>query len=98
MNLINRKLNLNLYQKNTIIYFTGNNKLIIEFKGRNEKYAILINCPLIEYQLYFIEIKKDDNRNLYREILSIKELNEEIIAKEFNKIIFSKEEFLIIKI
>jgi len=94
MNLINRKLNLNLYQKNTIIYFTGNNKLIIEFKDRNEKYAILINCPLIEYQLYFIEIKKDDNRNLYKEILSIKELNEEIIAKEFNKIIFSKEEFI----
>ena len=94
MNLINGKLSLNLNTNTTINYFTGNNKLIIEFKGINEKYAILINCPLLKYQLYFIEIQKDDNRSLYKEILSTKQICEEIIVKEFNKVIFSKEDFI----
>ena len=95
--LVNEKLNLNLSQNSIIKYYTGNNKLIIEFKGKNENNAILINGALSKYyKLYFIEIKKNDwqNKNLYNKILSIKEINGKIKKEEFNNIIFTKEEFI----
>ena len=40
IDLVNRKLNLKLYQNSIVNYYTGNNKLIIEFKGKNENNAI----------------------------------------------------------
>ena len=95
--LVNEKLNLNLSQNSIIKYYAGNNKLIIEFKDKNENNAILINCPLLKfYTLYFIEIKKNDrqNKSLYYKILSIKEFNEKIKNEEFNNVIFTKEEFI----
>ena len=95
--LVNEKLNLNLSQNSIIKYYAGNNKLIIEFKGKNENNAILINGPLsIYYKVYFIEIKKNDwqNRILYNKILSINELNEKIKKEEFDNVIFTKEEFI----
>ena len=96
IDLVNEKLNLKLYQNSIVKYYSGNNKLIIEFKGKNENNAILINYPLSRfYKLYFIEIKNNDwqKKSLFSKILSIKELNEKIIKEEFNNIIFSKEEF-----
>ena len=55
---VNEKLNLNLSQNSIIKYYTGRNKLIIEFKGKNENNTILINSPLsIYYKVYFIEKK-----------------------------------------
>ena len=71
----NFDLKLNLYQNTIVYYFTGNNKLIIEFKGRNKNGAILINYPLKYTQKYFIKIGKDERANLdlYKEILSNEE-------------------------
>jgi len=97
IDLVNEKLNLKLYQNSIVKYYTGNNKLIIEFKNKNENNAILINGPLSKYYIfYFIEIKKNDweNKSLYNKILSIKELNEKIIKEEFNNIIISRKEFI----
>ena len=97
IDLVNKKLNLNLYQNSIVKYYTGNNKCIIEFKGKNENNAILINCLSLKYYTtYFIEIKNNDlqNKTLYNKILSIKELNEKIRKDEFNNIIFSEKEFI----
>ena len=45
IDLVNEKLNLKLYQNSIVKYYTGNNKLIIEFQSKKENYAILIKCP-----------------------------------------------------
>ena len=98
IDFIKEKINLNLSQNTIVQYYTGNYKLIIEFKGGNENNTILIEYPLLLFhKLYFIEIKNDDFQNkksLYSKILSTKESIDKIKVREFNKIIFSKEEFI----
>jgi len=95
IDLVNGKINLNLSQNNIVKFYAGNNKLIIEF--RNENNAILINYPFSRYYtLFFIEITKNNwqNQSLYKKILSIEDLNEQIKKEEFNNIIFTKEDFI----
>jgi len=97
IDIIKEKFSLNICQNSPVKYCTGNNKIIIEFKDKNENNAVLINYPLSNYYtLYFIEIKKDERQNncLYNKILSIEAFKEKIIKEKFNNIIYSKEELI----
>ena len=94
---INEKANLNICQNTPVTYYTGNNKIIIEFKDKNENIAVLINYPLLNYfTLYFIEIKKDEIQKniLYFKILSIEKFKENVIKEKFNNTIYTKKEFI----
>ena len=74
--LINSQLIESIYNKNDlkshkiITYYSGNNKLIIEFKDNNNKAILLLN-PLddINKKIYIV-IKNDDQNNLYEELLN----------------------------
>ena len=47
---------------NCVYYYAGNNKIIIEYKVMNEKYALLSMTPLdekiIKNKLFILEINK----------------------------------------
>jgi len=90
IDLVNEKLNLNLSKNKIVKYYTGKDKLIIEYQDRNENNAILINHPFSRFPVYFI-VK---NRNLYKNILSIKEFNDQIKKEKFNNDIFTKEDYI----
>ena len=88
--------NYELRAINFIYYYTGNNKIIIEFKGRNEKYALLFIDPLRNYNKIFLISKTNkerENKQLYQKIIEkfSPYLSEN---KEFKQYIISYEDYI----
>ena len=68
-----------------INYYGGNNKIIIEYKGKKDDKALLIIDPLNHFSIinrtYIISIKNEDRLDLYNDLLS-EENNSNIISKQ----------------
>ena len=59
---------------NCAYYYTGNNKLIMQFKGINEKNALLLMNPFEENlnkkNIFILLVNKQDKIVLYKDLLS----------------------------
>ena len=101
---MNIKLLEYLYDKdilkdhNQISFWSGNNKIIIEFKDRQDIFLFIVN-PLenISKIMLFSTLNKFNLANgkyqLYKELLSKKQLDVNEIYKKYNKIIKVKSLF-----
>lgn len=99
IHLINKKNKLNSNKGQLAKYYTGNYKIIIEFIGKSEHKALLLDRTLSRHYTPYL-IKKNNNPTdvqLYNDILSIKDNNITSFLsrnREYNNIIISKEKFL----
>ena len=98
IHLINKKNNLNNNKGQLVKYYTGNYKIIIEFIGKTEHKALLLDRTFSRYYTPFL-IKRNNNHidiQLYNDILSIKDNITSFLSRnmEYNDIIISKERFL----
>ena len=96
--LINKKNKLNSNKGQLAKYYTGNYKIIIEFIGKSEHKALLLDRTLSRHYTPYL-IKKNNNPTdvqLYNDILSIKDNITSFLSRnrEYNNIIISKEKFL----
>ena len=105
--LMSKKLIQNIYDKNNLIdinlvnYFTGNNLLIIEYKGKNGNNSILVINSLNEYNnnnllIISFKIKESEKIMIYNKLLSQEiNLNQDLKKKLVNNnIIINFEEIL----
>ena len=95
---INKKNKLNSNNGQLAKYYTGNYKIIIEFIGKSEHKALLLDRTLSRHYTPYL-IKKNNNPTdvqLYNDILSIKDNITSFLSRnrEYNNIIISKEKFL----
>ena len=98
IDLINKKNKLNINKGQLVKYYTGNYKIIIEFIGKTEHKALLLDRTFSRYYTPFL-IKRNNNHTgiqLYNDILSIKDNIIHYLSKnrEYKDIIISKERFL----
>ena len=98
IHLINKKNKLNSNNGQLAKYYTGNYKIIIEFIGKSEHKALLLDRTLSRHYTPYL-IKKNNNPTdvqLYNDILSIKDNITSFLSRnrEYNNIIISKEKFL----
>ena len=105
---MSKKLIQNIYDKNNLIdinlvnYFTGNNLLIIEYKGKNGNNSILVINSLNEYNnnnnllIISFKIKESEKIMIYNKLLSQEiNLNQDLKKKLVNNnIIINFEEIL----
>ena len=100
MKLLNRTFFESIYEEEDLKYFkkikyySGNNKLIIEYKGNNENKALLLINPLKEIKAFIISITNEEKKSLFEKILS--ERNNFQIEKQisYNKNIISFHKYL----
>ena len=101
--LVSKKLIESIYEDEDLIeneiinYYSGNNKLIIEYKENNKtnKPLLLIN-PLddndIKKKLFIILVKEEEKDSLYKELLSAQD-NDGVLQK-YNKKLISYDKYL----
>ena len=96
--LINDKNKLNNNKGQLVKYYTGNNKIIIEFNPKSEHKALLLDRTFSRNYTPFL-IKINNNQRdfqLYNDILSTKDDITSFLLRnrEYNDIIISKERFI----
>jgi hypothetical protein len=102
--LVSKKLIEFIYNKNDlkgancVYYYAGNNKIIIEYKGMNEKLALLSMTPFDEKinknKLFILVINKQEKLFLYKNLLSNENDLDIEKSTNFNNIIIPFEEYL----
>ena len=103
--LINKKLIELLYRNENklknipiIKYYSGNNKIILEYKEKKDDKALLFIDPLNQFAIinrtYIISYKNEDKLNLYNDLLS-EENNYNIISKQkYKNFVISFQNYL----
>ena len=78
---------------NIIKYYSGNNKIIIEYKENNDNKAILLINPFnennLESKAFIISIRQEEKINFFHNILSLENNLENVKKFIFNKNIIS---------
>ena len=102
--LVSKRLIEFIYSKNDlkgvnyVYYFAGNNKLIIEYKGMNEKHALLSMAPLDEKinknKLFILVINKQEKLFLYKNLLSNENDLDIEKSTNFDSIIIPFDEYI----
>jgi len=84
-------------KKNEIIYFVGNNKIIIDFNDYRENKALLIDNPFNKNQIRnnsYVIIKNNNPNQLYIDLLSIRYNFNNVIKSKYNKIVIPFEKYI----
>ena len=73
--MVNKELMDSIFKENelAINYYTGNNKIIIEYTSNDEKYALLIFYSINYYNnrnILIIHKNNEENKQLYKELLN----------------------------
>ena len=102
--LVSKRLVEFIYSKNDlkgvncVYYYAGNNKIIIEYKGMNEKHALLSMTPFEEKinrnKLFILLINKQEKLFLYKNLLSNENDLDIEKSSNFNNIIIPFEDYL----
>ena len=103
--LVSKRLIEFIYSKNglkganCVYYYAGNNKIIIEYKGMNEKHALLSMTPLDEKinknKIFILLINKQEKLYLYKNLLSNENDLDIEKSTNFPNIIIPFEEYLV---